>query len=219
MKAFILIASVLFFGVAHVAAATCTNSYGSTVDCPTNGIQVNKQVRSAVNKNVFYENISSAQTPYNPGDEVEYKITVTNTSDVTYSEVTVNDILPAGLTFLSGPDIYTQDKHTMNYKIYNLKPGTHNSVTSRFTAKLNDAAYFKQVANKCDPKELQNYVKVSGPNGASDEDTANLCIATDVLGATHLPVAGINDWAAALPFVASGLAGLGLFIKGRKRQP
>lgn len=213
---YLLAATLFLLSVQTVRAATCTNSYGSTVDCPSNKIMVDKTVRHPVTMTSFLQNITSVNTPYSVGAEVEYEIVVTNQSDVDYSQVLVTDILPLGVTYHGGRGTYTAGNNTLTYTLDNLKSGATDR--SRFTAIVKNAAFFNNADLTCDGNKVQNYVKATAPNGDVDEDTANICVQTNVLGVTTLPVAGFEDWAAALPFVATGLAGLGLFIKGRKRR-
>jgi hypothetical protein len=59
---------------------------------------------------------------------------------------------------------------------------------------------------------VSNYTKVTSParpNG--DEDTAELCLTT---GPGNLPVAGVNDVVAMIPFLSLG--GIGLALLKRK---
>jgi uncharacterized repeat protein (TIGR01451 family) len=203
---------------AAVHAADCTNQYGSSVDCPSNQLYVNKTVRDPITMTKFWENITSNHTPYSVGAEVEYDIAVTNQSNVTFSTVTVTDILPTGLVFKAGPGSYNASTNTLTYTLTNLGPGSANTVHSRFTATVKDASFFGNVELICDGPKVNNYVKVVGPNGQTNEDNASLCVQTKVLGVSSLPVAGFEDYIYILPFALSGLVGVGLMVKGRKKQ-
>jgi uncharacterized repeat protein (TIGR01451 family) len=208
---FSLIAS-LFTAKTVLASGTCTNSYGSSVECPPNRLVVNKKVRHPVDMNLFVENLTSNDTAYSPADTVEYDIAVTNTSSVDYSEVTVSDTLPSYLTFSGGPGTYNATTKVLTFTIPDLKAGT--TVHTRFTAKLANSDQFPSANDiTCD---IKNHVKATGPNGQTAEDTASLCVQTKVLGATTLPVAGYNDALLALPFAIAGLFGATMLI-GRKR--
>ena len=58
----------------------------------------------------------------------------------------------------------------------------------------------------------QNYGEVSALN-RKDNDTAQVCMASKVLGSTTLPVAGFDDLLLVLPFVGTALGGLALLKK------
>jgi uncharacterized repeat protein (TIGR01451 family) len=195
-----------------VIADGCTNQYGATVTCPTNNLSVNKRVRTPNNMYVFVENLTSNDPAYSPSDLVEYDIAVSNSSSVNYSEVTVTDTLPAGLTFEAGPGSFDRASNTLTYTITDLAAGA--TVHSRFTARVKDAAAFGNADITCDVK---NDVKVKGPQGQTDEDTASLCVQTKVLGATTLPVAGFDDHTQTLAFAAVGLMGLSFLILNKRR--
>lgn len=210
--ALFFVLSSLFVVVAPVLAdegATCTNQYGASVECPPNQIVVNKKVRFPTNVNLFVENLTSNDTAYSVGDEVEYDIAVTNTSNVNYETVTIIDILPEGLIFVSGPGRYEEKERKLTYEISNLKAGT--TVHNRILAKVTDASKFPQDLN-CD---VVNSVRVTGPGGQSDEDAAALCVQTKVLGITTLPEAGYEDYAFIIPFLALATLGFGILAVNR----
>lgn len=199
------------------ASGTCTNSYGSSVECPPNRLEVNKKVRHPTDTNLFVENLTSNDARYSPSDTVEYDIAVTNSSNVDYTEVTVTDTLPTGLTFVGGPGSFNSANRTLTYKVAPLKAG--ETVHTRFTAKVKSASAFANAELTCSGDTVVNYVKVTGPDNQTDDDTASLCVQTKVLGTTTLPVAGFDDLGLMLPFVISGIAGTLLIAKKRKVAP
>ena len=204
---------VILFSMPQANASGCTNQYGSTVECPSNHIVINKKVRHPINMNVFVENLTSNDAAYAPNDIVEYDIAVSNTSNVNYQEVTVSDTLPMHLTFDSGPGSYNSSTNMLTYTLTNLNAGT--TVRNRFTAKVKAATEF---ANNL-TCNVNNYVKVTGPDGQTDDDTASLCVQTRVMGVTTLPVAGFEDYAFVLPFAILALMGSVLFMALRKARP
>lgn len=196
------------------ATGNCTNSYGTSVECPPNNIDVNKKVRHPNDVNIFVENLTSNDPRYSPGDTVEYEIAVTNNSNVTVNVVTVTDTLPTGLTFVGGPGSYNSNDRTLTYKLTNLKAG--ETVRTRFTAKVREASVFGNADITCDGEKVVNHVKATGPDGQTDQDTASLCVQTKVLGATTLPVAGFEDNAYVAVFGLIAIAGLFLIFKSRR---
>ncbi len=187
---------------------TCTNQYGNTVECPPNRIVVNKKVRQAQNAYTFVENITSSDAAYSVNSEVEYDIAVTNTSNVNFATVTVIDVFPEYVTFVSGPGRYEADANKLTYEISDLKAGA--TVHNRVLVKIKDASAFKNDLT-CD---IVNTVTATGPGGQSDQDTASMCVQTKVMGVTTLPVAGFEDYAYMLPFLALAVIGFGILAKG-----
>ena len=208
--------SFLAFGAQTVHAdygetPSCTNQYGSTVECPPNHIVINKKVRSATHTNVFVENITSADTAYSAGSEIEYDIAVTNTSNTNFATVTVIDVFPTWVTFVSGPGRYEASQNKLTYELSNLLAG--QTVHNRIVVKAKDASAFPNDLT-CD---IVNTATATGPGGQSDQDTASLCVQTKIMGVTTLPVAGFEDWAFVVPFLAMAVIGFGILGKGAMR--
>lgn len=191
---------------------SCTNQYGSTVQCPPNHIVINKKVRQAQNAYTFVENITSSDAAYSAGSEVEYDIAVTNTSNVNFPIVTVIDVFPASVTFMSGPGRFETSSNKLTYEISDLKAGT--TVHNRVLVRVKDASYFANDLT-CD---LINTVTATGPGGQSDQDTASMCVQTKVMGVTTLPVAGFEDYAYMLPFLALAVIGFGILASQKVRR-
>lgn len=208
-----LTAFALVFAAPVAADGTCTNQYGSTVDCPTSNIVINKKVAYPGNPNLFVENLTSHDAAYSPKDEVEYDVAVSNTSNVNFPTVTVIDVFPSQETFVSGPGTYEAASNKLTYEISNLTAGT--TVHNRILVAVKDASVFP--ANQDITCNIVNTATATGPGGQSDQDTSSLCVQTKVLGATTLPVAGFEDNMIIMTFAAIGGMGTLLFIMGRKR--
>jgi len=201
-----MVHSLLASQVMADGEASCTNQYGSTVECPPNHIVINKKVRYPTNANLFVENLTSADAAYAPSSEVEYDIAVTNTSNVNFPIVTVIDVFPEDTVFISGPGRYEAKENKLTYEISNLNAGT--TVHNRVLVKLKDVASFPQEIT-CD---VVNTSRATGPGGQSDEDTSALCVSTKPV---TLPVAGFEDYALLYPFIALAVIGFGILAKGR----
>ncbi len=198
--------------VPSVHAQECTTQYGGTVVCPPVDLTINKQVAQPVTQTkggtasapVFVENLGTNQ-PFGPGAEVLYRLVVKNTGSVTLNPVTVRDVLPAYLTFVSGAGSYDANSRTLTMTLDNLTAG--ESRTIDFVAKVVPATQFPTGQNTfC----VTNYADVRSGN-RFDDDTAQACLQA----APYLPVAGFNDFALLLPFAGVGLSGLAL-IKRKK---
>lgn len=195
------------------AANECTNQYGSPVDCPPNHIDINKKVRYPTNPNLFVENLTDKDASYSPGDEVEYDLAVTNTSNENFPIVTVIDVFPGVVTFVSGPGRYEANANKLTFELSDLKAG--QTVHSRVLVKLADASKFPNDI-KCD---IVNTATATGPGGQSDQDQSSLCVRTSVSGVKTLPVAGFDDWAYMIPFLTLALIGFGILGKGALIRP
>lgn len=207
----LLVIGYCVLGIPRAYADGCTNQYGGSVECPSTNIVINKKVRYPTNTNLFVENLTSNDPAYSPKDEVEYDVAVTNTSNVNFATVTVIDIFPQYVTFLSGPGRYEAAANKLTYEISDLKAGT--TVHNRMLVKVKDASAIGADI-RCD---IVNTVTATGPGGQSDQDTSALCVQTKVLGATTLPVAGFEDNMIMTTFATIGGMGVLLYMIGRKR--
>ena len=187
-------------------AETCTTQYGGTTPCVSTQLTIDKKVRDPINLNVFKENVVDGDTPYAPGATVEYLLTVTNSTNQSYQTVTVKDVLPAELEFTGGPGTYDAGSRTLIFTITNL--GAGQTVANRVAAIVKPLA--TNLTKTCN---VVNSVKLLIDSNEVDNDTAALCVKSEVLGATTLPVAGFNDLFLLLPFAGMGLGGLALLKK------
>lgn len=204
----LLSASLVVVPQALADGQTCTNQYGSTVDCPPNHIVINKKVRYPTNTNLFVENLTSNDATYTPNSEVEYDIAVTNTSNVNFATVTVIDVFPSQVVFVSGPGRYEASSNKLTFELSDLKAG--QTVHTRVLVKVKDVSLFPNDMT-C---EVVNTATATGPGGQSDEDTSSLCVTTK---AVTMPVAGFEDYAYMLPFLALAVIGFGILAKGAVR--
>lgn len=194
------------FGIPSAMAQTCTTQYGGTTTCAPTDLTVNKQVKNPVT-NFFVENLSTTDPAFSPGNEVLFKLTIKNASGETFNPVTVKDTFPSYLTFVAGPGTYDKPSNTLTFQLKNVIAGETRAI--ELLAKVSDKSAFP--AGKsffC----VTNLANVSALN-RKDSDTAQLCIQTQIMGATTLPVAGFDDLLLLLPFAGVGLGGLALLRK------
>lgn len=188
-----------------VGAQTCTTQYGGDATCPPTDISINKMVSQPVTKggvSTFVENLGATQ-PFAPEQDVMFRLVVTNTSGHALSRVTVKDVLPQYLTFVSGAGSYDANTRTLTVVLENM--AASESRTIDFVAKFVPATQFPAGQSAfC----VTNYAEVRAEN-RFDDDTAQACVTV----APTLPVAGFNDLALLLPFAGVGLSGLALLKK------
>lgn len=193
----------LAFGITPVQAQSCTNQYGAAVECQPVNLTINKMVKHPTS-GVPVENILSTDTPYSPGSEVLYRLTIKNASGETMNPVTVTDQLPAEETFVAGPGTYSTPG----------KPGGKLTFTLEhvIAGETRTVEVLVKVENttptKCD---IVNTAKVTAPARPSgDDDTVSICVSK---AAPTLPVAGFDDLLLILPFVGTALGGLAILKK------
>lgn len=197
-----------------VSADGCTNQYGSTqygssnCENPTD-LTVNKQVKNPIT-GLYVENLGSTDATFSPGADVLFRLTIKNTSGETFNPVTIHDTLPPHLIFVGGPGTYDkagQPGGTLTIKLENVIAG-ETRVLEILTKVADKAQLPAGQTIVCEA----NAAEVTALN-RHDNDTAQLCIQTNVLGVTTLPVAGFNDLLILLPFAGIGLGGLTLLRK------
>ena len=122
--------------------------------------------------------------------------------------VTVTDQLPDYLSFVSAniPSSTTKGGNSVVFTLDNMIAGETRTID--LTVKVATKSAFPAGRSLfC----VSNYSKVTAParpNG--DDDTAELCITT---GPGTLPVAGVNDLFAMIPFLSLGGVGFALLKK------
>lgn len=206
---YLLLASLVAFALSTQSANAqdCTTQYGGgqygTTTCNPNDLTINKEVKNPVS-NVYVENLSATDATYSPGSEVLFKLTIKNGSGETFNPVTVRDVLPEHFDFVAGPGTYNKDNRTLTFALENMIAGQTRVV--EVLTKVQTAG----LPNDLFCKSNQSFVSALNRN---DEDSAQVCVTSKVLGATTLPVAGFNDLALLLPFAGLGIAGMALLAK------
>ena len=108
-------------GVYGGYGAPCQPVYGGGEVCISKGnILVNKTVQNP-QTGAFVDNLSLSNDPrFGAEKSVTFQLTITNTGSVDFSEVTVTDVFPSYLDFVSGPGSYNQPNKTLTFKIQDL---------------------------------------------------------------------------------------------------
>ena len=199
----LLISALLSITLASPVTAQTYGTYGNGEPTPGD-LTINKQVRNPIT-GLFVENLGSSDATYSPNGEVLFRLIVKNASGETFDPVTVRDTFPAEMTFVSGPGTYDEGSNSLTFTLDKVVAG--ESRTVEILAKVKSSVSY---GKSC----FVNSAHVSASaRPAGTDDTAQLCIQTDVLGATTLPVAGFNDLIAILPFAALGFGGIAFLRK------
>ena len=197
--------------------ADCQSVYGGGQTCAFN-YTINKLVQvPGKGGGQYVDNLSINDPKYSPSQNVNYQIIVTNTGNNTIPTLTINDVFPQFITFVSGAGNYSQSNNTLNFKISNLEAG--KSVTYTLTAKTADS---NKLPNEQGIVCVINQVSATDQNGQVQSDSSQLCIQKNVLpavapapkivatpatGAEMLPLLGL---------IPGGLGGILLRNKSKK---
>jgi len=155
----------------------------------------------------YVDNLSPSDPRFSPNQQVWFKVKVKNTSTQNLTAIQVTDYVPSYLMPIEGPGKWNPDNRTISWnagdfgvdeeKVYYIKMQVFDQ--SLLPA---DKGLFC-VVNKVEAKK---------DNVAYDDDTAQLCIEKQVIGAKTVPQAGPE-----MGLIILGLnvltAGLGLAIR------
>ncbi len=191
----------------YVASAGCSSlygTYGAGVECPPEvRILLDKKVKNPSNGS-YVDNLGTGDYKFAAGDTVVYQLMVENTGNRDLENVTVSDVLPDLVRFVSGPGTYNGDTRTVAFTISKLNAGEKRYFD--ITVKVVDMASL--------PKDKSLFCVINSAKAKvgdnEDSDTAQVCIEKKVLGAPELPKAGPADTAFALAGFVT------MFIIGRK---
>jgi len=201
---------------------TCTGPGGSASDSVTvyvtayapltSILSVSKLSRDTAITAVltYYENLYTV-----PGREVEFTISVANTGSVTASNVIVQDVLPAGLTYEIGTtfiDGNVSAEGIVNNGIALGSMSAGQTKVVRFRALVNSSASFAQAIT-----QIINTASARADNATINSDTATVWVMKgQVLGASTVDTGA--DIATVVTFASTGFGAvmLGAYQIGRR---
>ncbi len=170
--------SLALAGAVSPAFADCQSVYGGGQSCTFN-YSINKLVQvPGKGGGQYVDNLSINDPKYSPSQNVNYEVIVTNTGNNTIPTLTINDIFPQFITFVSGAGNYNQSNNTLNFTVSNLEAG--KSLTYVLTAKTADA---NTLPNDRGIICVINQVNATDQNGQVQSDSSQLCIQKAVLPA------------------------------------
>ena len=189
--------------VPKAGAQNCTTQYGGGQTCLPVDLTINKQIKDLSTSN-FFDNLSVSSSSFALGNQFTFRLTITNSSGETFTNINVRDIFPPTMAFVSGPGTYDAGSRTLNFTIDSLPAGQNRvfDVVAKVTSTMASA---QCAVNSSSVTALQR--------PTADDDTAQICVTGQVLGVTTLPVAGVNDlWVISISAL-SGIGGLALLLK------
>lgn len=168
--AFLANASLALASGSSYGTSNCQVIYGGGEVCQKEiKFTIDKKVQGPTKGGQFVDNLSMNDAKFQPGSDIAFQITITNTGNTTIQNLSIVDTLPSNLIFLSGAGNYNSANNTITYNVSNLEAGKSNQQT--FLAKIADKSKFSNSVT-C----LNNTVRANDDNGNSASDNAGFCV-------------------------------------------
>lgn len=201
-KIFLLLGVLIAFSTFASQKVEANYLYG--VAQPSRQIIVDKKLKPMTSGN-WADNLSLSEVTFTAEDKIDFKLIVKNSGQVELQKVKVIDYLPEDVNFISGTEGYHLQDHQVEWEIEKLQAGEEKELTLQVAVVKSDQ--LPEADNYC----VTNRVRVEAESGESDEDLAQFCLETRILGAKELPEAGAELVLGTVTSLA--LAGTGLFLK------
>ncbi len=179
MKKFLtfVAAAVIFASIAPVANAggntsTCQPIYGGGQTCQSQiKFTINKMVQSPTKGGNFVDNLTVNDPRFGANQDVNFKISITNSGNTDITNLNVVDTFPQFLTFVAGVGNANAGASQVNFVIGKIKAGQTLDYT--ITAKTADDSQLpSNQAVTC----VTNNVVATATDGTTASDNAQLCI-------------------------------------------
>ena len=146
--------------------------------CHTGDVTIDKKVQNPQSF-VFVDNLGSSDARFGVGQEVTFRLTVKNVSDVLIDKVDVFDFLPVELEYVSGPGTYDVNTREVRFSVEQLSPNASRDfeVKAKVAQNLPDRSLIT-VVNKAEVRLV----------GETDKDSSQLVIEKPFAGG--LPATG-----------------------------
>ena len=203
-----IFAITIFLTAMFVLAVPKVNAnylYGTAQ--PSRQIIIDKKLKPVANGD-WADNLSISEVAFVAEDKIDFKLIVKNSGEEELANIKVIDFLPEYVNFVSGTEGYHLENRQIEWEIDKLNPGDEKELTLQVAVAKSDQ--LPEADNYC----VTNRVRVETGTGESDEDLAQFCLETRILGAKVLPEAGAELVLGAVASLA--LAGVGLFLKKSK---
>lgn len=198
----------------------CQSQYGGCGG-PSQFLSINKVVKNPETGS-FVDNLSINDPKYAPENTVTFQLTVTNIGQEVIKNITVKDLLPKNVTFVSGPGSYDSKTNTLSLVLEKLD--SQEAKTYTITGKIDKADKLPSdqgtvcLVNKA--QAIMNSTK-GGKDFVESEDSSQFCVEKSVLpaetkgGLKVFPAPKVKstpptgpEALALIPLLGSGIAGL-----------
>jgi uncharacterized repeat protein (TIGR01451 family) len=223
----VLISGLFMAGYSYASygSVACQPIYGGGETCEySNKFVLDKKVLnpSSVTKDstgIYVDNLSINDSRYAPGQKVLFELSITNTGNTTLSEITLTDIFPSYVTYISGAGSYDKNTNTLTMKVVNLNPNETRKYI--LEGKINDASNLPNgqgitcVVNQAsatygndESKDNSQFcIEVTSTKGGLPVMPAPIITKTPATGPEMLPLLGL---------IPAGLGGL--FLRKRSSK-
>ncbi len=172
----LLFAGILFASVATNAYAggesNCQPVYGGGQVCQNNiKFTINKLVQSPTKGGNYVENLTINDPRYQAGQNVNFKVSITNSGNTEIDNLNVVDNFPQFLTFVAGVGSTNVGASKINFVVGKISAG--QTLDYIITAKAADAD--KLPANQA-VTCVTNNVVATAPDGSNASDNSQVCI-------------------------------------------
>lgn len=167
--------------------AGCVPVYGGGVQCPKPGeILIDKTVRNP-STGIYVDNLGVSDPKYRPQWTINFRILVKNSGDKTLEKVTVTDIIPQYVDFMSGPGNFDAKTRTLTFEVANLGGGA--SQLFEFKGRIVHTAVLPADKNVvCTVNTVD-----AKADAQTDHDEAQFCIQKELV-VPEVPSAGPEHW-------------------------
>lgn len=197
-----------FFLFAFSVKADCVGQYGQYGQpCTSYSIAVDKTVQKPGSSD-YVDNLSVSDPRFHANDMVNFRIVVTNTSNVYLNDITAKDYVPQYLNPSSGPGTYDSNSRTISWDAGAF--GVGEQKTYYFTMQV--VPQPNMPANQglfCTTNQTQVW-----SNNVTDTDSSQLCIEKQVPAVPAVPSTG-PEFGYVLIAGEMALAGFGIYLKKR----
>lgn len=151
------------------ADVQCQPVYGGGQNCITTGhITLNKKVQDP-RTSQFVDNLGTGDSRFAQSQSVTFQLILTNTSSASIQNVTLKDIFPGFVSFVSGPGSFDINTKTLTFTTDNLGPGETRTFTLQ--GKISEAKDLPEGIT-C----VVNQATATTNIGQMGQDNAQLCI-------------------------------------------
>ena len=207
---FLLVAALLAASPAQASGfnSNCPNIYGA--QCPTTSLRVDKKVQHPQSGELL-DTLSSNSVTFLPGQEVSFRIEVSNNGNTDLSGVWASDKLPEFVDYVTGPGNFDANTRTLWWAVDDLRAGESKQYFVK--VKIKDQASLPDMNLNC----VTNFAEAKKDNLVA-QDTASFCIQSKVLGEVKvLPKTGLSLFNILLgTTIVSGTLSLFLVRKSNK---
>lgn len=175
---FVLSLFLLSFKTENTFASGCTPIYGGGQSCPEYSFSLQKFVQKpGKGGGEFVNNLSINDPKYSANQNVTFQVTIKNTGTKRVPNITIADVFPKYLSFVSGPGNFNSKSNTLVFGVSGLNEGQEATYT--IVGKIADT---NNLPNDSGVICQINQAIGTDSSGAVNKASSQFCIQKDVLG-------------------------------------